>query len=94
MILSDLLSRKKHYDSNPLEIIPISFNKQGIVQIRYYNLGERNQEKYLVQTRSQAKSSGLKLPEVHDISKGLDPNIQAEKQDLKPITATKTKDMS
>ena len=30
MILSDFLSRQKHDDSNPLEIIPILFNKLGI----------------------------------------------------------------
>ena len=30
MILSDFLSRQKHDDSNPHEIIPISFNMDGI----------------------------------------------------------------
>ena len=40
MILSDLLSRQKHDDSNPHEIMPISFNMQSILQTRYYNLGE------------------------------------------------------
>ena len=45
------------------------------------------QEKYIIyeiqqdicKTRSQAKSSGIKLPEVHGISKNLDPNILPEK---------------
>ena len=32
MILSDFLSRQKHDDSNPHEIIPISFNMQSILQ--------------------------------------------------------------
>ena len=94
MILSDLLYRQKHIDSNPHEIIPISFNMQGILKTRYYNLGEGNPEKYLVQTWSKARSSSLKLPEVHGISKGLDPNIQLEKQVVKPITATKIKEVS
>ena len=49
MILSDFLSRQKHDDSNPHEIIPISFNMQSILQTRYYNLGKRNSDKYLVQ---------------------------------------------
>ena len=49
---------------------------QGILQTRYYNLGEENSVKYLVQTQSQAKSSGIKVPEVHDVGKGLDPNKQ------------------
>ena len=31
MILSDLLSRQKHDNSNQHEIIPISFNIQGIL---------------------------------------------------------------
>ena len=36
--------------------------------------------KYLAQTQSQAKSSGIKVPDVHGVGKGLDPNIQPEKQ--------------
>ena len=39
MILSDFLSRQD--DSNPHEIIPISFNMQNVLQTRYYNKGER-----------------------------------------------------
>ena len=42
MILSDFLSRQEHDDSNPHEIIPISFNLQGILQTQFYNLGEGN----------------------------------------------------
>ena len=42
IILSDFLSRQKHDDSNPHEIIPISFNMQSILQTRYYNLGKGN----------------------------------------------------
>ena len=41
--------------------------------------------------RSQAKSSGIKLPEVHGIGKGLDPNIQPEKQVLRPLVVKKQK---
>ena len=63
MILSDFLSRQKHDDTNPHEIIPILFNMQGILQTRYYYLGKGNPEKYLVQTQSQAKCS------VHGVSK-------------------------
>ena len=61
MILSDFLSRQKQ-NSNPHEIIPISFNMQNILQSKYYNISEREEGKYLVQTRSQAKSSGITLP--------------------------------
>ena len=35
MILSDFLSRQRHDDSNPDEIIPISFNMQSILQSKY-----------------------------------------------------------
>ena len=42
-------------------------------------------ENYLVQTRSQARSSGIKLPDVHGIGKNLDPNIKPEKQHANPI---------
>ena len=65
MIPSDFLSRQKHDDSNPHEIISISFNMQSILQTRFYNIGEREQGKYLVPTRSHAKSSCIILPEVH-----------------------------
>ena len=38
-----------------------------------------------MQTRSHARSSGIKLPEVHDMRKNLDPNIKLEKQHPNPI---------
>ena len=38
-ILSDFSSRQKHNNSNPHEIIPISFNMQGVLQDKYYNIG-------------------------------------------------------
>ena len=52
MILSNFLPGQEHDDSNPHEIITISFNVQNILQSRYYKIGEREQGKYLVQTRS------------------------------------------
>ena len=94
MILIDFLSRQLHEDSNPHVIIPISFNIQGILQSRYYNLGKENLGKYLVQTRSQTKSSSIRLPEVHGIEKGLDLNIPPEKQVIKPIVAVERKETS
>ena len=35
---------------------------------------------YLVQTRSQAKSSGIKILEIHGANRGLDPHVQPGKQ--------------
>ena len=63
MVLSDLLYRQKNDNSNPHEIIPISFNMCQILDDNCYS------ENYLGQTRSQAKSGGIKLPEVHGLGK-------------------------
>ena len=87
MTLSDFLSRQKHDDSNPHEIISITFNMQSILQARYYNLGEGNLGKYLVQTRSKVISCGIKLPEVHGIGKGLDPNISTREASYKAYSS-------
>ena len=78
MVLSDFLSRQKNNDSNPHETIPIYFNKYKVLQENYYKI-----DSYLVQTRSQARSSGI--PAVHGMRKNLDPNIKLEKQDANPI---------
>ena len=49
-----------------------------ILDDKYYS------EKYLIQMRSQAKSNGIKLPEVHGVGKNLDPNLKPEKQHAIP----------
>ena len=79
MILSDFLSRQDPGDENTKEIIPISFNMKSVLQDKYYNVGE-NEEKYMVQTRSQTKASRAHLPEVHGSRKRLDPHRIPEKQ--------------
>ena len=43
-----------------------------ILDDNYYN------EKYLIQTRSQAKSSGIRLPGVHGMGKNSDLNLKPE----------------
>ena len=93
MILSDFLSRQKHENSNPHENIPISFNIQNLLHARCYNIDENSSERHLVQTQSQARSSRIKLPDVHGIGKGLDPNIQPERQVIKPMPVTKVKEI-
>ena len=65
MVLSDFLSRHNPDDSNPQEVIPISFNMHNLLHEKYYNIGKL--EIYLLQTQSQTKSSGVKLPEVHGV---------------------------
>ena len=57
MVLSDFLSRQNVDDSNPCKIIHISFNLRTVLQDKYYSL-ERENEKYMIQTRSQMKASG------------------------------------
>ena len=94
MILSDFLSRQNQDDSKLHDIIHISFNMQNVLQTRYYNINEREQGKYLVQTRLQAKSSGITLLEVHVIDKGIDPNIRLEKQVIKPIITSEAMSIS
>ena len=47
-ILSDFLFRQKHDESYPHKIILISLNMQGLLQVRYYNIGKENSEEYLV----------------------------------------------
>ena len=54
-----------------------------VLDDNYYN------EKYFSQTRSQAKSSGIKLPEVHGVGKNLDPNLKPEKQCTIPKQGSK-----
>ena len=81
MTLSDLLSRQMIDKRNLHEIIPISFNMKAILKDRYYNVG--NESRYIVQTCSLAKDSGIKLPEVHSVDKGINPTIKPERQILK-----------
>ena len=67
MVLSDFLSRQKTDDSNPHELIPIFLMLRSQVDNHFYQIDNKiNQprnDRYLVQTRSQVKSSGIKLPE-------------------------------
>ena len=65
--------------------MPILFNLQEVLHIRYYNIHENEHKRYLNQTRSEAKSSGVVLPKVHGIDKGVDPNVQLEKQMTRPV---------
>ena len=83
MILNEFLSRQKHDNSNPYEIIAISFNMHNILHKRYYNIGKS--ARYLGQMWSQTNSSQIKLPEVHGVSKNLHPNIHPEKQITKSM---------
>ena len=71
-------------DSNPHEIIPISCSLRKVLCENYYKLYNLRVTseigKYMVQTRSQTKSSGIKVPEVHSIDKGLILHVKPEHQ--------------
>ena len=74
MILSDFLSRQIEADSNPHEIIPISFNIRDVLQDNYHQL---TTDTYNVQTRAQAKAQA-NIPTI--------PDAQPEKQKATPET--------
>ena len=87
MVLSDFLSRQKMDDSNPHKLIPISFTLKSQEDNHFYQINNESDQpkndRYLVQTRSQAKSSGIKILEIHGANKGLDPHVRPGKQ--KPL---------
>ena len=76
--------QQKTDDSNPHKIIPIFFNMYQVLENKFYLENNSCNDKYLIQMRSQAKSSGNKLHEVHGMRKNLDPNLKPEKQHTLP----------
>ena len=78
MILSDYLSRHRHKDLDPSELIPISFcclrTYRSLIDDR---IGE---EIFSVKTRAGAKAEGESVGEVHGADKPLDPNYKPEHQ--------------
>ena len=77
MVLIDFLSRQRVDDGDPHEIIPMSFNMKETLKQKYYKVEE---DKFLVQTRPQTKSSGIKLLAVHRATKTLVPHKRPERQ--------------
>ena len=43
-------------------------------------MSDTETNKYLIQPRSQAKSSGIKVPEIHGENKGINPHIKPGRQ--------------
>ena len=84
MVLCDFLSMQNTDDSNPREIIPVSFSLRRVLHKSYYKISDMTRtvdsetDKYMVQTRSQAKSCGIKAPEVQGVSKELIPHVKPE----------------
>ena len=78
MILADYLSRHRHKDLDPSELIPISF-----CCLRTYRslIDDRTgEEVFSVRTRAGAKAIGKSVGEVHGADKPLDPNYKPEHQ--------------
>ena len=88
MVLGDYLSRQKTDDSNPHELIPILFTLKSQEDNHFYQINNESDhpknDRYLGQTRSQAESSGIKIPEIHGANKGVDPNVRPGKQKSLP----------
>ena len=85
MHLADFLSRADYEsEENPYELIPISLNHTRTSQENIMDqlwLNNTNQQDYcLVSTRSKTRQQGNKLPEVHGVNKGINPNLKPEKQ--------------
>ena len=53
-------------------------------------ISETETNKYLIQTRSQAKSSGIKVPEIHGVNKGINPHVKPERQRPLPTLPTQS----
>ena len=94
MVLSDFLSRQKIDKINPHEIIPISFTLKSLSHEHFYQFNnmtgsnEEEKNKYLIQTRSQAKSIGIKVTEIHAVNKGINPHVKPGRQRPLPILPT------
>ena len=76
-------------NSNSHELIPISFSPRDRVSDYFYHIDKESKlprkDKYLVQTRSQVRVSGIRVPEIDGANKGLDPHVQPGKQKSFPI---------
>ena len=98
MILIDYLSRIAVDDGNSDEVIPIFFNALAQYRLALDYIAESLIIAHFnVVTRSSTSASGISLPPVHGTQKGLDPDLEPEKQWkskkvlLKPTIATPVK---
>ena len=86
MILTDFLSRIAIDDGDPSKVIPIYFDCRTMLKIHFnYFLN-----KFLIATRKTTKKGGIKLPEVHGISKILKPHKETRTSKPIPIIPQKS----
>ena len=85
MVLSDFLSRQQAGDSDQHEIIPISFNMRELLKQSYCTY---TKDKFMLQTRSQSRVRGQKVPAVHGTNKNFVLHEIPEKQ---PVSISKSR---
>ena len=49
---------------------------KAVLNDKYYDIGKEN--RYLVQSQSQSRDTGIKVQEVHGAENGIDPNLKPE----------------
>ena len=84
MVLSDVLSKQQGDNCDPYQIIPISFNMKEILRKNYQNVVKNA---FMVQTRSQIKSKGVKTHAVQGTTK---PSDQTGRREVKPTVIDDT----
>ena len=87
MILSDILLRQLGDDSDPHQIIPISFNIKEILKENYQNIVK---DTCMVQTRSQTKAKAANAPTVQSTTRRVDKIPNKTSKDPKPNINTQT----
>ena len=86
IILSDFLSRQLGDDSNPHQIIPISFNIKEILKENYQNIVK---DTCMVQTRSQTKAKAANAPTVQSTTRKPVTQSIIPRTDIIPIKTNK-----
>ena len=93
MILSDFLSRQKHDNSGPHDIIPISFNMHDVLHEIYYNIEDRqifsadtiaDKNKQYKATRGPQCKENLEYKNIAEKNQKITPQIK-KNVEIKPI---------
>ena len=89
MFLSNFYLDSKQMTAILMKLISISFSLESQVSDYFYHIDNEinlpRKDKHLVQTRSQVRSNGIRLLEIHGTNKGLDPHMHPGKQKSFPI---------
>ena len=83
MILCDFLSRVAADGGDSMDLVPVSFNTFTILKEKYSHMAEFKalMADYKIMTRVQRTAAGLAAPPpVHGTNKGVNPNLEPEKQ--------------